>query len=354
MSAPAASLTKPRLDWIDTARGLCIILVVLMHVEIGFEVELEKASWLDPFIEWARPFRMPAFFMVSGVLGAGLISRGWRELLERRVLGFIYFYVLWLAIHCLLKFTTWGAGDLATLFSSFGHGLIQPFGLLWFIYLLAVFFLVTRAFRSWPLALWLLAALLAILPVATGSTLIDQFAGRYVYFVTGVVCAPALLALAAWLDRNRGAAAMLWLVWAAGSAGVIAGLGPAALAGAPFAALALGLAGSIGLIATAVLGAPRLGWVAFCGRQSLTIYLAFFIPMALTRVLILRSGVEFDIGLTTLALTALCVAFPLALHRAVQGTPLAFLFERPGNLRLAAGPATSAMTGGEGSKTGGG
>lgn len=354
MSAPVASLTKPRLDWIDTARGLCIILVVLMHIATGFEVELEKASWLDPFIEWARPFRMPAFFMVSGVLGARLIGRGWRELLERRVLGFIYFYVLWLAIHCLLKFSTWGAGDLTTLFSSFGHGLIQPFGLLWFIYLLAVFFLVTRVFRSWPFALWLVAALLALFPVGTGSTLIDQFAGRYVYFVTGVVCAPGLLALAAWLDRNRATAAMLWLVWAAGSAGVIAVIGAGALASAPAASLALGLAGSFGLIATAVLGARRLGWVALCGRQSLTIYLAFFIPMALTRVLVLRSGAEFDIGLTTLALTALCVAFPLALHRAVQGTPLDFLFERPRGLRLAAVPATSAMAGGEGSKTRGG
>jgi len=51
-----------------------------------------------------------------------------------------------------------------------GNPFIEPFGTLWFIYLLPVFFVVTKAARrAPPLAIWAAAAALEMTHVATGG-----------------------------------------------------------------------------------------------------------------------------------------------------------------------------------------
>jgi uncharacterized membrane protein YcfT len=324
-----------RLDWVDTARGFCIILVVLMHVAGGLQIALERESWIGPFIDWAKQFRMPGFFLLSGLFVSRLVGKSWPEFLDRRIVPLIYLYLLWLAIHSLLKFRSWGEGDAAALFGSYALGLIQPFGLLWFIYLLAVFFVMTKAVRAYPVTSWLVAAAIATVPVTTGWLLVDQFAAFFVFFLSGALFAPALLRFADWAREHRAAALKLWLGWAAVSALLAGSFGYQALHETFAADLVLGHAGALGVIAFSVLFAERLGWIAYCGRNSLPIYLAFFIPMAATRLLLIRSGAEFDVGLASLLIAGLCVALPLVLHRLTRGTMLGFLFERPRWLRLA-------------------
>lgn len=330
----APNRVASRLDWVDTAKGFCIILVVLMHVVVGFEVAQERESWIDPFIEWAKQFRMPGFFLLSGLFAPRLTGKSWPDFLDRKVAPLVYFYLLWLTIHCLLKFQSWGDGDVATLFSAYALGLVQPFGLLWFIYLLAVFFVMAKAVRGYPVASWLAAAAIATVPVATGWLLVDKFAAYFVFFLSGALSAPALFRFADWVRDHRDAALKLWLGWAVVSA-LLAGLfGYHALHETFGADLVLGHVGALGVIAFSALFAGRLGWIAYCGRNSLPIYLAFFIPMAATRVLLVRTEAEFDVGTASLLLAALCVALPLAFNRLVRGTMLRFLFERPRWFRL--------------------
>ena len=76
----------------------------------------------------------------------------------------------------------------------------EPFGTLWFIYLLPIFFVVTKlahSFRVPPIAVWLVGAALEIAQIHTGFTVIDEFASRFVYFYTGYLFAPRIFALAA-------------------------------------------------------------------------------------------------------------------------------------------------------------
>ena len=56
--------SKPRIDWVDYAKGICIILVVLMHANGGVEKLLGTETWFNGFIAWAKPFRMPDFFLI--------------------------------------------------------------------------------------------------------------------------------------------------------------------------------------------------------------------------------------------------------------------------------------------------
>jgi len=73
---------------------------------------------------------------------------------------------------------------------------IEPFGTLWFIYLLPIFFVVTKLTRKAPpSAIWIVAAALEMAHVATGWTVIDEFCARFVYFYSGYWLAGYVFAL---------------------------------------------------------------------------------------------------------------------------------------------------------------
>jgi uncharacterized membrane protein YcfT len=49
---------KDRLEWVDVAKGICIILAVMMHSTPGVEKAIGAQTSLNAFIAWARPFRI--------------------------------------------------------------------------------------------------------------------------------------------------------------------------------------------------------------------------------------------------------------------------------------------------------
>jgi uncharacterized membrane protein YcfT len=67
----------------------------------------------------------------------------------------------------------------------------------------------------------------------------------------------------------------------------------------------------------------------YCGRNSIVIYLAFFLPMAASRAVLLKTGWITDIGTVSALVTLAGVIGALAWFWAVRWTFLRFLFERP-------------------------
>src|SRR5882762_6391428 len=204
------AMTRQRVDWVDYAKGFCIIFVVMMHSTLGVGQAAGQEGWLHTVVAFAKPFRMPDFFLISGLFLSQVIDRDWRTYLDRKVLHFAYFYLLWTAIQFAVKAPVFvhehGALGTAWLYvESFW----EPFGTLWFIYLLPIFFVITKLARSLripPLVIWLAAAALEIAPIATGATVIDEFASRFVYFYTGYLLAPRIFALAANVQASPAAA----------------------------------------------------------------------------------------------------------------------------------------------------
>jgi uncharacterized membrane protein YcfT len=214
---------------------------------------------------------------------------------------------------------------------------IEPFGTLWFIYLLPIFFVVTKATRRVPpVVIWFAAAALQSAQIDTGWTAIDEFAGRFVYFFTGYVLAPQVFALAATVEaRPRWAMAGL-ILWATVNGGLVF-LG---LAGIPLVSLALGLVGAAAVVSLSALMARAQAFeaVRYCGQNSIVIYLAFFLPMAATRTLLVKTGLVPDVGVMALLITAAGVLGALAVWWSARGTRANFLFERPDVLRIAPRP----------------
>ncbi len=205
---------------------------------------------------------------------------------------------------------------------------IEPFGTLWFIYLLPVFFVVTKVLRrAPPPAIWSAAAALEMMHIITGWTVIDEFCARFVYFYSGYLFAAYVFALS---DRARARPALalaglaLWML-------VNGGLVVSGFSEWPLLSLALGLAGSSAIVVIGTLLA-RARWLAFlryCGEHSIVIYLAFFLPMAATRTLLLKFGPIHDIGTISLLVTVAGVFGALAIWWMSRGTRANFLFERP-------------------------
>ncbi len=330
---------KNRVDWIDYAKGICIVLVVAMHSTLGIEKATGEISALHGFIDWARPFRMPDFFLISGLFLASRIDRPWRDFLDSKVVHFAYFYVLWMSIQFLLKgHDIYLQDGLSGLFLAYINGFVEPFGTLWFIYMLAVFFLVTKVLRTTPpLLIFAGAALLEVCiktaTIATGHTIIDEFAARYVYFFAGYWLARHVFNWAADVDRRSALQIFACLlVWGAANFIMV----QSGLSGQPGISLAMGFVGAGAVIASGVF-LSKFKFAAalrYCGENSIVIYLAFFLFMAGSRAVLLRYapglGPSFIAAMTTLA----GVTGPLLLFWATRNTKLAFLFKRPAWAKL--------------------
>ena len=323
-----------RVDWVDYAKGICIVMVVMMHSVLGVEIAAGRTGYMHHVVEFAKPFRMPDFFLISGLFLARVIDRDWRTYLDRKVVHFLYFYVLWVTIQFGFKAPGFAAEHgWPYVIKLYLLSYIDPFGTLWFIYLLPVFFVLTKATRRMhPALVWGIAAVLESLHIATGWTAIDEFCARFVYFYSGYLFATQVFALS---DRARArpAWALIGLAaWATVNMVFVHG----GVSEWPVISLALGFAGAMAIIIIGTLLAKMqwLDFVRFLGEHSIVVYLAFFLPMATARAVLLKFA-PFDIGTIALLVTFSGVAGALAIWWLALRLHADFLFERPPAFRIA-------------------
>ncbi len=350
--------TENRIDWVDYAKGFCIIFVVMMHATLGVEkyavlkelAEPGATGWMNYIVTFAQPFRMPDFFMISGLFLGLVIARSWLRYFDRKVVHFAYFYLIWLVIQFAFKSLGWiSQGVPATeIGGNFMLALIEPYGTLWFIYMLPVMFIATRLLSNIH---WLIvfggAILLEIAPIHTGSLLVDEFAARYVYFFAGYALAQPIFKLAGWAQDNIGKALGYLGLWA-----IINGIFtfsampeifeslfasanrqiPSNMAQLPIVSLALGAAGAVAVVCLcAVLSRFKLaGFLRYLGQHSIVVYLAFFAPMIITREILFKFTPSLDLGTMSLIVLLSSVIGPVIAYEFTRITGwFGFLFSRP-------------------------
>jgi uncharacterized membrane protein YcfT len=334
LAHPAAG----RRDWVDYAKGICIIMVVMMHATLGVEAAAGREGFIHTIVEFAKPFRMPDFFLISGLFLARVINRDWRTYLDRKVVHFAYFYLLWVTIQFAFKAPAFAVEHgWANVAGMYLLSFIEPFGTLWFIYLLPIFFVVTKLTQRVPAAaIWIAGAALEMAEIYTGWTVIDEFAARFVYFYSGYLLANHVFAFARDVQAYAGIALIGLAVWA-----VVNGAATyAGVAGWPLMSLVLGFAGCAAIVAVSALLA-KMRWldaIRYCGEHSLVVYLAFFLPMAASRVLLLKTGIIADVGTISLIVTTCGVVGALVLWWGARNTALRFLFDRPATFWLTPKP----------------
>lgn len=330
-----------RVEWVDMAKGLSIFLVVMMYAASSVGEDTGGVGALHWAIAFATPFRMPEFFLISGLFLSQVIDRPWRAFADRRVVHYLYFYALWALIHIVFKVGLLSANPVGAV-EQLAWAVVQPYGVLWFIYMLAVVSAATKLLHDLRAPVWAVfgvAAILQIVPIHTGSYLLDQFAEYFVYFYAGFVMAPALFRLTAHALDNIPVALGGLAIWAILNAALVF-LGGFRMdpihpvmgyAGLPGLHLALALTGTAALcvIAALLTRLPWMNWLRWMGTQSLVVYVAFVLPMGIARTILIKVGID-EPTLLSLATMAIAIVSPLVLYWIVQRVGFGhFLFERP-------------------------
>lgn len=323
-----------RVPWIDTGRGIAILLVTLYHstswlLGAGFHVQ-----WWINVDETLASLRMPLFFTLSGLFAPKWLQASWSDLLRSKVLLFVWVFLIWETIGALffqlglvMQDKCCGVRDtvVGLLLSP-----IMPIYELWFIWALALFFIVARATRRVDVRLQIgVAAAAAFVALMGWSGINDGWEGvlkYYLFFVSGIY-------LRSWILRfgstpKRGHLVGAFAVWAVISI-TVAVFGLTHLPGVYF---INSIAGVLGGIALSRFLTP-VTFLARIGRQTLPIYLAHT-PIILAIAFVIHQTPLLG-PLLPLApilppvIAAVAVVVALSVYRRAEATPARYLYEPP-------------------------
>lgn len=134
---------RGRVEWVDFAKGLSILLVVLYHVWNGIMTRSDQivspVQWYDPINRAFELVRMPLFFLVSGLFVARSVQKGSWRFINDKIGGIVWPYIIWSSIHVIM---TIGLSRIAgqksqLMISHIPYYLaVDPVAQFWFLYVL--------------------------------------------------------------------------------------------------------------------------------------------------------------------------------------------------------------------------
>ena len=208
-----------RVAWGDAAKGLLIVFVVFWHVTLKTYLEVDwrvgipiPGLWgLGSDLIW--PFLLPLFLLISGFFAAEAVNRPWSAVFGPRVARFLYLYLLWTLIHMGIL---WAFPDFPTFVPRNVAEFVEAVTIsppnTWYLYALALYFVVAKVLRRVPRAVLIVGA--AALTVAVSAGAVDVISNRgslfanLLFFLIGVHFAPQIRRLTA-VRRPLVAAALL-------------------------------------------------------------------------------------------------------------------------------------------------
>lgn len=316
--------------WVDFAKGLCIVAVVALWVSRSME---GLAGWVSYFVAFAKPFRMPDFFLISGLFLSQVISRPWKNYLDTKVVHYLYFLILWsLLIVPGIWVISGVMPDSGTAAARLlVYSLYKPVAMLWFILMLPIYFVVARLLKPVPNALVLgVAAALMVFPLHTGFYPLDWFGEYFVFFFAGHVMAERFFSLADWARAAPGKAVAAIMVWSAGNAVLV----KLKLNDHLAVSLVLGFIGigALVLLSSLISRYPAAQWLNYLGKNSIVVYLGFYLPMLVISQYLAPLSMSVHVKAAVLLVGSILVA--LGFYRVSLRAGLGFLYQRPAWARL--------------------
>ncbi len=314
-----------RLDWIDTARGIGIVLVVLGHALRGLNGAglFEGYSWFNDADRIIYAFHMPFFFVLSGYFAPRLKIESFSTAVMSRAKRLLYPLVIWTYVFLGFRALAGAASNSGGEFSDLASLPLPPVAHFWFLW--ALFLLqipLVGLILTWRMTprLWaasFLASVLALLliPTLPGPAVpwLLQALLNAPYFFLGAVLGS--FAISPPLDK----AALFWgLVALVGLSGVAVqfptGLWTGLVLAIAMSAAAITVAGGL----SAKWGRHRaIGWLRYAGEISLTIYVSHTIFSAGARIAMMKVGIDW-LPLHILIGTLAGLIFPALLHIALK------------------------------------
>ncbi|MBO9154226.1 acyltransferase family protein [Chitinophaga sp. GCM10012297] len=205
---PGLELKANRLAWIDYARGIAIILVLYRHIFEGISrsgVDASNFQWLENANIIFYSFRMPLFFILSGVfIAKSLAKRKVKGLILNKVNILLYPYLLWSAIQITIQIVLSGYVNADRGLVDYAYVLAFPRRIdqFWYLYALfnvTVLYILTREklrFSVWHQlalggAMYLLSSYVAVKHIDLGF--VYDILHYYMFFAIGELVSDKIL-----------------------------------------------------------------------------------------------------------------------------------------------------------------
>ncbi|MDB6062128.1 MAG: hypothetical protein JWM78_2231 [Verrucomicrobiaceae bacterium] len=356
-----ATIKAGNIEWIDAAKGACILMVVLHHSIVTsyhiplsdhlFGIDFAGVRLYELISKNLAPLRMPLFFMLSGFLVQRSVnSADWRLTVQNRVVNLIYLFLLWGAIQWITvsiihKVMTGDWAEGGKFNAIYADDILEYVQLtiigstsLWYLYALPIYFIICKLLspRPWTaIAILLLVHFLSRRYITVWPT--TGIFANAVYYAVGCFFGMRLFDLLSKFDKRTA------LLLALSIASV----------------LAFGLLGVWGGAATSflfiVLSIIFFAWIQkkfelrslrWIGRNTLQIYVIHRIVLEIPSVVLASSLVTDEFFLNPTVVTLWCTLYPalatatvvmvcLTIWRATNRGMGRFLYQAP-ELRMLA------------------
>lgn len=319
-AALAGAVTAVRAGWVDVAKGMGILIVVIGHAIGGLlsaRLFAQDSGWAAAFY-LIYTFHMPLFFLLAGLFVQPRVAGDGGAFLRSALTRIAWPYLLWSVVQLLVIGALGGAVNTPTEFGPWRVVALlwQPTSQFWFLQALLVLHLTSGLLLPRFGAVWLLVLMLLARGVGEWielPPLLETPARFGLFYALGVLAGPAMLRRVGSVSRPRALliAAVAFAVWAAVAI-------PAYLGGLGYwspLTLPASLAGSVVVLALATLpqAARAAPWVAL-GQASMAIYVMHVLFVAGTRIVLVKVfGVDTPVLIFALALAA-GLAGPLVLR----------------------------------------
>ncbi|NKJ43257.1 acyltransferase [Novosphingobium sp. SG720] len=310
-----------RVSWLDNARGIAIVLVVMAHVWRG----LRDAGLLEwtPFHQVADftiyAFHMPAFFFLAGLTTPHSLAKGRGPFLYSKIKTVAYPYLLWSLLQ----------GGVMVALSRYTSGKVYPSQLLtipwhpiaqfWFLFTLMAFQLLVLALGT-RLLFWLaLPAFVVAGLFLSYETTAFNLGHFLLFYAAGAAFSESFMALPARIPLLAAAAAFAVLA----AVSNLLGMDYHNMSALPLAVTGIALTCVLGL----ALGKTRAARaMTVLGQYSMSIYVMHILVTSGARIALHKMHVPIGGEGMLLIGTVLGIAIPIAAHILLMRLNLLWIF----------------------------
>jgi fucose 4-O-acetylase-like acetyltransferase len=301
------SIPNRRLIWVDSARGLGIVLVVYGHAYRGLPAAaLDGAGFSLNFLDYAiYTFHMPLFFFLSGLFARRSQAKGARRFWTDKLLMLVYPYLLWSLLQGGMQIAFAGFANHLPSDAALLGILWRPIQQFWFLYALFWCHVLFVAFRrASDRVLIAMAASSIVMTLTLDLGVASTVTWGFTYFVLGVVMADRI-------ERLPTSPAMTAALCAAFAVSAVVGFTAGMGSGADVPAALCGIAATVALSRSLL---ARSMVLQVLGSLSMSIFVMHVIATATIRTVLLGALHIDNLALLLLAGTAAGILLPVLAH----------------------------------------